>query len=124
MPLPHVMCGIVHLQVVGGTLQVAGSAPAAPQLAAVLPPEQVALLQSLRPLISQQSTGSQDNTGLPDPQVRSIALTALLAAPCRPQLPWRHSTPDCCEQSVQAFTTTWKCASLPASCNKRLRFCM
>jgi hypothetical protein len=82
MPLPRVMCGDVHLQVVGGMLQVAGSAPAAPQLAAVLPAEQVALLQSLRPLISQQNTGSQDNTALPNCQVSSTALSALLDSLC------------------------------------------
>jgi hypothetical protein len=66
----------VELQVVGGTLQVAGSAPAAPQLAAVLLPKQVALLQSLRPLISQQQqqqqrADSQESTAHEDAQVSS-----------------------------------------------------
>jgi hypothetical protein len=59
------LCGIAFcMQVVGGTLQVAGSAPSAPQLPVVLPPAQVSILRSLQPLVQQQQQQQQQQQGL------------------------------------------------------------
>lgn len=61
-------------------LQVAGSAPSAPQSPVVLPPEQVALLRSLQPMVKQQQQQqcSQRSTADLHLQVGSTDSPALL----------------------------------------------